>query len=659
MKRGFQDWSVYKKSLLLGLLPSGLMFACLVFFFTTVRLSEARTDLIARGQLIADQLAPAVEYDVISGNTGALEKLLGKVAQSPLVHHITIHDSFGNLMAEIDGAGRKLADADETPILLSADILQSQIELENDAFASFASEFQFTTGPSRIGKVEVAITESVIIEGQHRIIYSSFTVAALLMFLTYLLIRNMARSIANPIEQLTAGVELIKNGDYRTRAPDIRGLELSRLRDSINQLAVALEKASLEQTEHLGMIETARNEAESASKAKSEFLAIMSHELRTPMNGVLGMLQLLQETQQDEEQKEYTHVAMRSTEHLIAIIDDILDFSKIERGRLSIDPIEFNLRSLVEETLNAFRPQVEEKGLLLHQEYEGELQDALVTADPARIRQVLANLINNAIKFTAEGYIRVHANWEEIGADKVCFTCEVEDSGIGIAPEQQRRMFSSFQQADQSNSRRYGGTGLGLAIAKRLLELMEGEIFVESESGKGSCFKFALTLHYRRSPDGASWSAPAAGPIPQFQGRVLIVEDNQVNQKVTCGILNKLGIETENADNGEEALQKVRGSKYDLIFMDCQMPVMDGYQATAKIRQMESRAGVKPTPIVALTANALEGAADACRKAGMDDYLSKPIKKQQLVDCLQTWLGESDAENPTPENAAAHGDEDR
>ncbi len=634
MSRRPRQWSIYKKSLFLGLLPSGLMFVCLLFFFTSARLSETRSDLIQRGQLIADQLAISSEYSVISGNSRALRELITKVADSEIVHHINVLDVLGDSLANARGRGYQ-SDISGL-IVLSADIIQAKIDLPGDPFSSFIDDSRAGSRPITVGRIEVTISEESIIAGQNRILFSSGSVAFLLFLLTILVVRNMARSIAEPIELLTSHVEQIKEGDYETRVPKITGFELSRLRHSVNQLAIELENARREQQQHIVQTERARLEAESASRAKSEFLAIMSHELRTPINGVLGMLQLLKETQLNPEQKEFANIAERSTEQLTAVIDDILDYSKMERGRLSIDLIEFNLKNLLQDTVNSLRPQLEEKGLHYEEVFEGPLQDAVVVSDPGRIRQVIANIFNNAIKFTEQGYIRLKASWKEQGANKLIFTCSIEDSGIGITREQQQYLFNSFSQADQSSSRRYGGTGLGLAIAKRIIELMEGKIEVESELAKGSLFTFSLELHYRHH---LGETGPAKTITNRrFRGKALIVEDNLVNQKVTAAMLEKFGLQTELAQNGEEAVNRYVKDQYDLIFMDCQMPVMDGFQATRAIRELESNNQRRSTPIIAITANAMDGVSQQCKEAGMDDYLAKPIKKDQLENCISNWL---------------------
>ncbi|OZG73364.1 hybrid sensor histidine kinase/response regulator [Hahella sp. CCB-MM4] len=645
MSKRPRQWSIYRKSLFLGLIPSGLMFVCLLFFFTSARLTETKSDLIQRGQLIADQLAISSEYNVISGNLRALRDLIGKVADSEIVHQIRVLDMLGDTLATAKGSG---FDADrDSLIVLSADIVQAKIELPEDTFSSFIDDSRRRSRPITVGRIEVSLNEQSIIDGQNRILFSSAAVASLLFLLTFLVVRNMARSIADPIEVLTQQVEQIKDGDYETRVPEIKGQELSQLRDSINRLALELDNARTEHQKHIVETEKARIEAESASRAKSEFLAIMSHELRTPINGVLGMLQLLKETSLSNEQSEFANIAERSTEQLTTVIDDILDYSKMERGRLSIDLIEFNLKNLIHDTVNSLRPKLEEKGLHYEEVFIGPLQDALVTSDPGRLRQVLANIFNNAIKFTEQGHIRLQATWSELGPNKLMFTCSIEDSGIGIAREQQKHMFNSFSQVDQSPSRRYGGTGLGLSIAKRILELLQGRIEVESELEKGSLFTFSLELHYRHS----SFSPNSHASVSQrkIRGRALVVEDNLVNQKVAAAMLEKLGLETELAQNGEEALKRFKSNRYDLIFMDCQMPVMDGFQATRAIRSYErSSSFVSATPIIAITANAMDGVTEQCMDAGMNDYLAKPIKKDQLEECIKNWL-----DKPKPENTPA------
>lgn len=383
--------------------------------------------------------------------------------------------------------------------------------------------------------------------------------------------------------------------------------------------------------------------AEAASRAKSEFLANMSHEIRTPMNGVLGMVQLLEDTPLTQEQAELLRTLKNSAQYLLGLLNDILDLSKIEAGKMTLEQIPVNLHELARETVALFGGRASEKGLTLHAQIDPNAPE-WVLGDPVRLRQIVANFISNAIKFTHEGSVTLivlpsptYPQGAWIG---------VQDTGIGISEDKIGSLFEAFTQADSSTTRKYGGTGLGLTISKKLAEMMGGRIGVESEVGVGSLFFVDLPLPAAQPPQTRNDSSQAKSLPEAFPDkRILLVEDNEVNRKVAVRLLSKLQMEVEIAVNGLEAVQKATENAYDLILMDCQMPEMDGYEATRTLREH----GIQ-TPIVALTANALEGDREKCLACGMNDYLSKPIQADKLREALARWLGNG---NCLPESNAA------
>ena len=404
----------------------------------------------------------------------------------------------------------------------------------------------------------------------------------------------------------------------------------------------------------------ARVEAEAATQAKSTFLATMSHEIRTPMNGVLGMMEVLEHQGLNKEQFRTVTTMRDSAQALLRIIDDLLDFSKIEAGRLDLEDTAFSLSGLITGALDTFRPQASSKGLLLEAYIAAGSDDALV-GDPTRVRQILFNLLSNALKFTTKGGVEVRAATHPAGDGMTRVTLSVRDTGIGLSDEQRRRLFQPFAQADSSTTRKFGGTGLGLSIVRRLSELMGGDVNIESTLGKGSTF--TVTLMLKAAPADSPLAAllrpeqsekpETARPARSERLRVLVVDDHPVNREVLVRQLDLIGLAADSANDGVEALEAWSAGQYTAVLADIHMPRMDGYELARRIRRAEADGKKKDrTPVVAVTANAMKGEEDRCIDAGMDAYLAKPVNIEKLRTTLERWLSVDAGANG---HAAANG----
>jgi signal transduction histidine kinase/CheY-like chemotaxis protein len=480
----------------------------------------------------------------------------------------------------------------------------------------------------------------------------------LLLFVIVLLVsaaiaRFTIRILARPLGTLEAGIISIRNGSLEPIQVSRTGDEIEFLGESLNGMIQALANSQRELREQQGLLEKRIKErteqleeamrgAQAANDAKSDFLANVSHELRTPMNGVIGMLDLVLEGQLAPEQAEQLQTAQSCAYSLLMLLNDLLDLSKIEAGKMSFEKIPFDVRVIVDECIKAHHPRAVQNRTQLRSEISPDVPEQII-GDPLRIRQILSNLISNAVKFTQAGSVNVHVEggfWKQA---EFRLQFKVEDSGTGIPADKLALIFDKFTQADGSVSRKYGGTGLGLAITRKLVEMHGGEIDVESEVGQGTTFIVKLPCDIAIDEAGKSksieqsFAAPVDGALSLV--RILVVEDNQVNQKVVTTVLRKRGFSIEVAGDGTEALAKLEKSPgFDLILMDVQMPILDGLEATRLIRKDPRW---KELPIVAMTAHAMSGDMERCLEAGMNGYISKPVHPSQLLETVDGYLHRS------------------
>jgi two-component system, NarL family, sensor histidine kinase BarA len=786
-----KDLGIKGRVLMLTLLPTSLLALVLGGYFTWVQLSALQAQLLQRGQMITEQLAPLAAPALQRGDSILLQRIATQALEQPDVRAVSFLASERTTLAH---AGPRMLNG----VPSDGDLLAAQHSSQDatrfllpvfEQHLSLTGEAVGDNGNNLLGWVELELSHHSTLLSGYRSLLASLLLIATGLAVTALLAVRMSRTINDPLRQIKHGVAQLKDGNLQTRLPPLGSHELDELASGINRMAESLQNAQDELQQSVDQatedvrhnletieiqnieLDLARKEALEASRIKSEFLANMSHEIRTPLNGILGFTNLLQKSELSPRQQDYLGTIEKSADNLLAIINEILDFSKIEAGKLVLENIPFNLRDLLQDTLTILAPAAHEKQLELLSLVYRDTPLSLI-GDPLRLKQVLTNLVSNAIKFTREGSIVLRAMLEDETPDRAQLRISVQDTGIGLSDEDLGELFQAFSQADNSLSRQAGGTGLGLVISKRLIEQMGGEIGVDSTPEEGSEFWISLSLPKARDDAEDLPRAPLLGrraalleshelarqalqhqledcglqvsafdsldslfaavsaachdeqPIElavlgvstqalpperlgqhiwdldrvnckalvlcptteqalyhsllpnaysQLQAKpactrklqralaelisprhtsaepqnstpsrpplILCVDDNPANLLLVHTLLEDMGATVSTASSGYEALDKAKLQVFDLIFMDVQMPGMDGRQATEAIRQVESERGQNPVPIVALTAHALANEKRALLQSGLDDYLTKPISERQLAQVVLKWTG--------------------
>jgi signal transduction histidine kinase/CheY-like chemotaxis protein len=616
--------TLFRQILIAGVPPALLVFLPLFTYSTVTRLKDTYRNEEEITKKTAENIADSSELAIVSGNEAQLKYIMRSVLNKDIIA-VTVFNSLTKKTIYLKYNNKKY----KSKNIITVPIYQSSINISD----SFIGENHINKkSKNKIGHVTIEKSTEILSKLKRKIILFSSLTFVFYILSCVVIAWIISRRLSKPLTEINILTKNIVAGNIGTRLKIKGADELRELQRHINEMAQNLDVQRKELKLRFEEIESAKMAADEANKLKSLFLATMTHELRTPMNGALGMLQLLASTDMNPEQSNYIDIAINSSEHLLDVVNNILDFSKIEEGNLKLDKRLYSPAALFDVILRPLEYEANKNDVNFNYSITPELESLKIYVDDVRLRQIILNLVSNAVKFTHSGSVNITLSSEKLDQEYLCLTLCVVDTGIGISASDQTIVFNSFTQADESNQRRYGGSGLGLAIVKRLCDLMDANLTMDSKLGEGTQF----TVHWSCKYESQQIEDHTTEQKNNLVGKnVLIVEDNPINQMLVANVVKRWNMNAITVNNGQECLVELQRQPIDIILMDLQMPEMDGYETSIQIRLLPD---FKSLPIIALTANNVQEHKDRCFAVGMNDFLSKPLSLSLLKNKMSYWL---------------------
>ncbi len=625
-------WSIRNRARMLGLVPAFIMFVLLISLFIWQRINDAKVEVATVGTILSSQLAASIEYPVISGNFSLLEPLVENAIAAPAVVRVSITTPDGQIIYQRQTTEYTELNAEDIALY------RSSVSQEQDVFSEF-SDFD-DIGHQAVIHTDIAYVSIELshILGRNRallIVAKSMAWASFILMLCLLLARRMAKSISEPIEGVSNELSKIAQGQLNNQIKVTDGSEIGGLQKGVNAMALALQRSEQSQKRALKELDVSRLKAEEANKAKSEFLAIVSHELRTPINGAMGAMQLIA-YQGNKDIEEYVSIADRSLNNLLELVEDMLTLGSLEKNEQIINLAPVSIPNLLQHTLLELEEKSKKSNNELIIYMDRLVKENNIELDGVKFRQLVRHLLGNAVKFTQGG--RVYCSiYLENAQEGLMLKLNVSDNGIGFPEEHKTAMFEAFRQQDTSFTREFDGLGIGLTICNDIINLMNGHLSIVDNSPVGTLVNCSLPVNLVLSREADNIDELPSVDVTEAK-KILIVEDNKVNRMVAEKILRNMQLDAVCVESGKECLDAIKSGGFDLIFMDCHMPDMDGFQTTQALRQYEDDNAQAPIPIIALTANTSAEIRQECLASGMSDYVAKPIKIDVLQDVLGRWL---------------------